>query len=128
MLSNTRRAISFAAFAILTAGFALPGLAQETDDGWIPFYDPAAPATQTVQVTQAAPKTKSAGAMTVGATSFSGTAKQPWDEYDKVVQASGVIGALGPDLFGDTVEYYKNTLSFSVTDISLPGNCPCPWP
>ena len=141
MLSNIRRAVTsthastpwpsrawfrFAtsfACAVFMAGFTLPSLAQDADREWIPFEDPEAPA---VQATHAVTNAKSSGRTTVGATSFSGTSKNPWEEYDKKVQASGVIGALGPDLFGDHVEYYKNTLSFSVTDISLPGNSALP--
>jgi RHS repeat-associated protein len=123
MLSNTRRPVISFACAILAAGLSFSSGAQEVvGREWQPF-DPdvvpnAAPASTA--------KAKSTGDGRVGSTSFSGTGKAPWDEYDKQVQASGVIGTLGPDLFGDTVEYYKNTLSFSVTDISLPGNFPLP--
>jgi YD repeat-containing protein len=60
------------------------------------------------------------------ATDSADAAKRPWEEYDKLIQASGAIGSLGPDLFGDSVNYYNNTLSFSVTDIDLPGNSALP--
>jgi hypothetical protein len=119
MLLNIRRPLTF----LLVGLFALPALAQDADREWIPFEDPDVPA---VQATHTVAKAKTSGSTTVGASSFSGTGKAPWDEYDKKVQASGVIGALGPDLFGDKVEYYKNTLSFSVNDISLPGNFALP--
>jgi RHS repeat-associated protein len=117
-----RRAASYVG-ALLLASFALPGLAQDAGREWIPFEAPDATA---AQATPTLAKPKSPGGTTMGTTAFSATGKNPWDEYDKAIQASGVIGTLGPDLFGDTVEYYKNTLSFSVTDISLPGNFPLP--
>src|SRR5262245_13403472 len=53
---------------------------------------------------------------------FSATGKQPWEEYDKQIQASGAVGALGANLLGDQVNFYNNTLSFSATDVSVPGN------
>lgn len=49
-------------------------------------------------------------------------AKLPWEEYDKQIQARGAITAHGPQLFGDEVELSSGALSFSVTDISIPGN------
>lgn len=48
--------------------------------------------------------------------------KQPWEEYDKFIQARGAVTAHGLDLSGDQVNLYNGTLSFSVTDSSLPGN------
>lgn len=48
--------------------------------------------------------------------------KLPWEEYDKQIQARGAITAHGPQLFGDEVELSSGALSFSVTDISIPGN------
>lgn len=52
--------------------------------------------------------------------------RQPWEEYDKFIQSRHTVSAHGPDLFGDRVNAYNNTLSFSVTDISLPGNSSLP--
>jgi RHS repeat-associated protein len=49
-------------------------------------------------------------------------AKQPWDEYDKLIGKTQSVGALGPDLFGDAVSFYNGALSFTATDVSLPGN------
>ena len=54
------------------------------------------------------------------------TAKQPWDEYDKLINTKAAIGAMGSGLLGDTVNYYTGGLSFSSTDISLPGNSALP--
>ena len=48
--------------------------------------------------------------------------KMPWEEYDKQIQARGAITAHGPQLFGDEVELSSGALSFSATDISVPGN------
>lgn len=48
--------------------------------------------------------------------------KLPWDEYDKLIKAKGVITAHGPTLFGDEVSLYNGGLSFSATDVSMTGN------
>lgn len=53
-------------------------------------------------------------------------AKQPWEEYDKLITSRGVVTAHGSGLFGDKVDLYRGALSFSVTDISLPGNSSLP--
>ncbi len=58
--------------------------------------------------------------------SFAGGGFAPYDEYHKLVQASTTVAAHGPDLFGDQVNAYNNTLSFVATDISLPGNSSLP--
>jgi RHS repeat-associated protein len=52
--------------------------------------------------------------------------KQPWDEYEKKIKAGQEIAAFGPDLFGDTVNLSNGALSFSATDVSLPGNSRLP--
>ena len=44
------------------------------------------------------------------------------EEYGKTVQATQVVGSLGADLFGDTTSFYTGATSFSVVDVSLPGN------
>ena len=49
-------------------------------------------------------------------------AKQVWEEYGKRVEASGKVNALGTDLFGDQVSLSNGALSFSVTDVAVPGN------
>ncbi|MFN7781949.1 MAG: RHS repeat domain-containing protein, partial [Lysobacterales bacterium] len=54
------------------------------------------------------------------------TAKKPWEDYDKHLQSRKALTAHGPDLFGDNVNLYNGALSFSVTDISLPGNSSLP--
>lgn len=50
----------------------------------------------------------------------------PWEQYGKHIQTRSVIGKLGPDLFGDEVNLYNGGLSFSITDISVPGNSSLP--
>ncbi|MDQ3205779.1 MAG: RHS repeat protein, partial [Pseudomonadota bacterium] len=48
--------------------------------------------------------------------------KDIWEEYGKRVTKSASVSAIGPDLFGDRVSMSNGALSFSVTDVSLPGN------
>ncbi|MGO4220777.1 wall associated protein [Lysobacter sp. TAF61] len=57
---------------------------------------------------------------------FSQEANRPWEEYDKLFKASEAVGALGPDLFGDAVDLASGALSFSATDVSVPGNSKLP--
>ncbi|MEI2430694.1 wall associated protein [Lysobacter yananisis] len=45
-----------------------------------------------------------------------------WDELGKRLQASQKVEPLGPNLAGDEVRLSNGALSFSVTDVSLPGN------
>lgn len=52
--------------------------------------------------------------------------KAPWEEYGKRIKASEAITPLGPNLFGDQVSLSNGALSFSVTDVSLPGNSDLP--
>ncbi|KAB8164882.1 RHS repeat protein, partial [Lysobacter maris] len=58
----------------------------------------------------------------VGGVSAQDQAKAPWEEYDKLIDKSSAITSLGPDLFGDNVDLYTGSLSFSATDVGLPGN------
>lgn len=44
------------------------------------------------------------------------------EEYEKTVKTTQVVGALGSDLFGDATSFYTGATSFSVVDVSLPGN------
>lgn len=54
------------------------------------------------------------------------TARQPWEDYDKFLQSRQALTSHGPELFGDNVNLYNGALSFSVTDIDLPGNSGIP--
>ncbi|MCF7221521.1 fibronectin type III domain-containing protein [Marilutibacter chinensis] len=48
--------------------------------------------------------------------------KAPWEEYDKLIDKRSAITSLGPDLFGDNVDLNTGALSFSATDVGVPGN------
>jgi YD repeat-containing protein len=48
--------------------------------------------------------------------------RQVWEEFGSRVKASGKVAPLGPTLFGDQVSLSNGALSFSVTDVSVPGN------
>lgn len=50
----------------------------------------------------------------------------PWQEYDQKIGKADALATLGPDLFGDTVDLQSGALSFSITDVSLPGNSGLP--
>jgi RHS repeat-associated protein len=54
------------------------------------------------------------------------TAREPWEDYDKFLQSRQALTSHGPELFGDNVNLYNGALSFSVTDIDLPGNSGIP--
>lgn len=50
------------------------------------------------------------------------TSKYPWDEYEKRIESAKQAAALKSDLFGDQVNLANGGLSFSATDVSIPGN------
>ncbi|MGE4071147.1 MAG: RHS repeat-associated core domain-containing protein [Lysobacterales bacterium] len=45
-----------------------------------------------------------------------------WDSYEKRIDSARTVQALGADAFGDSVSLQNGALSFSVTDVDLPGN------
>lgn len=45
-----------------------------------------------------------------------------WEEYEKRVTAADTIGTVGPDEFGERIEFQRGSFSLRVTDVSLPGN------
>lgn len=45
-----------------------------------------------------------------------------WEEYEKSIKNRESIAVLGPTLFGDSVNLSNGALSFSITDVSIPGN------
>ncbi|MCR6701129.1 MAG: RHS repeat-associated core domain-containing protein [Dokdonella sp.] len=49
-----------------------------------------------------------------------------YGEQGKLLRGSDVVGALGPDLFGDQVSLYTGALEFTQTDVSIPGNSALP--
>src|SRR5690554_6143467 len=48
--------------------------------------------------------------------------REVWEEYGKRVGRASSITAHGPDLMGDNVSLSNGALSFSVTDVEIPGN------
>jgi len=48
--------------------------------------------------------------------------KELHEEYSKQITTAETIGALGNDLFGEQVNFYTGSTSFTVTDVSLRGN------
>lgn len=48
------------------------------------------------------------------------------EEWGNRIKQAEMIGPLGNDLFGDSINYYNGQLSFSVTDIDLKGNSALP--
>lgn len=62
----------------------------------------------------------------VASGAYAQTGKAPWEEYGKRLKASEELSALGPNLFGDQVSLSNGALSFSVTDVSIPGNSSLP--
>ncbi len=45
-----------------------------------------------------------------------------WDSYEKRIASKQSVVALGSDLFGESVNLQNGGLSFTVTDVDLPGN------
>ena len=108
------------ACAVFAAGYLQDAYPDEEEAAWESFDKPIEDSNQSSAI-------QASSVQSVAETnSFGATGAEPWNEYDKQVKGSGEIAPLGPDLFGDQVEFYKNTLSFSVTDISLPGNFSLP--
>lgn len=54
-------------------------------------------------------------------------ANLPWQEYDRLVERGREIAPLDTgSMFGDQVDMYTGALSFSATDVSIPGNSSLP--
>lgn len=54
-------------------------------------------------------------------------AKLPWEEYERLVEKGRSIAPLDVgSMFGDKVDLYSGALSFSATDVSIPGNSGLP--
>lgn len=49
-----------------------------------------------------------------------------FSELDKSIKAPAAVAKYGPDLFGDKINLYNGGLSFTQTDVSLPGNSRIP--
>lgn len=66
-----------------------------------------------------------AGAVLLGICSLAygqSDTRRPWEEYDQLIKKRESVAAYQADLFGDKVDLASGALSFSVTDISVPGN------
>lgn len=53
-------------------------------------------------------------------------AMRPWVEFRKQIEGAEQISAIGEGFAGEKVNLYDGTTSFSVTDISVPGNFDLP--
>jgi hypothetical protein len=49
-----------------------------------------------------------------------------WEEYGASVTSAQKVSALSDDAFGDNISLFNGSTSFTVTDISLPGNAALP--
>ena len=49
-------------------------------------------------------------------------ARYPWEEYGKRLASARQVAALGSEAFGDRVGLQAGELSFTATDVSIPGN------
>ncbi|MCD9126052.1 RHS repeat protein [Luteimonas fraxinea] len=58
----------------------------------------------------------------LSAPAFGQGGKEVWEEYGKRIERSRAVSPLGPDLMGDEVSLSDGSLSFRVTDLSIPGN------
>lgn len=63
-----------------------------------------------------------AGLMMICTSARAGDGKAPWEEFENRLKTSQSVGALGDDLFGDTVSLANGGLSFAATDVEIPGN------
>lgn len=52
--------------------------------------------------------------------------KYPWQEFEQQITTAREIQSHGSDLFGDQVNLQDGALSFSATDVSVPGNSSLP--
>lgn len=46
----------------------------------------------------------------------------PYEEYEKKIKASQVVGPLKGDIFGENISLYDRSVSFRATDVDVPGN------
>lgn len=57
---------------------------------------------------------------------YASASKGVWEEYEKRVTAADTIGTVGPDQFGEKIDFQRGSFTLSVTDVSLPGNSDLP--
>lgn len=46
----------------------------------------------------------------------------PYEEYEKKIKASQVVGPLKGDIFGESISLYNMSVSFYAADVDVPGN------
>lgn len=57
------------------------------------------------------------------ASAFAQEGNLPWEEYSRLIEKGREIAPLDTNsMFGETVDLYSGALSFSATDLSIPGN------
>jgi hypothetical protein len=74
----------------------------------------------------AAPAVDADGVPQISEAGLSNADLAPWENYRDYLKKRAGLSAAGPDAFGDQVSLSNGGLSFSVTDISVPGNSTLP--
>jgi RHS repeat-associated protein len=60
------------------------------------------------------------GALLLGANALAQSTH--YQDYRRLISTSGISGSVGPDLFGEQVNFYTGQTEFEATDVSIPGN------
>lgn len=60
--------------------------------------------------------------ISIAAQAQDASSQYTWEEFSKRIKASEAVSPLGPNFSGELVQLSNGALSFSVTDVSLPGN------
>jgi hypothetical protein len=74
----------------------------------------------------AAPEIDPDGVPQINEAGLSNADLAPWENYRDYLKKRAGLSSAGPDAFGDEVSLSNGGLSFSVTDISVPGNSALP--
>jgi hypothetical protein len=74
----------------------------------------------------AAPEIDADGVPQISEAGRSNADLAPWENYRDYLKKRAGLSSAGPDAFGDQVSLSNGGLSFSVTDISVPGNSTLP--
>ena len=74
----------------------------------------------------AAPDFDADGVPQIAADGTSNSDIAPWENYRDYIKKRAGLHSAGPDAFGDAVGLSNGSLSFSVTDLSIPGNSALP--
>lgn len=65
---------------------------------------------------------KALAAALLGAATVSAVAASYNDEVSNLIRSGKTAKALGPDVFGDRINYYTGALEFVQSDVAIPGN------